>query len=396
MKLLSTGNAAVLSVVTMCFATISPSYADSGNAVEAGRLQICKITGSSAALDEIEIPADGKYVIAAEKVGLPADVVINQSDFSTDPGSASQGQNNSALKDRFSVENRNGKVLVHLKFNGLPCIYLNAEAPVLKGSSLTLSGTHVVPSWATAVSGFNVGGLSYRYFNSIDQTYYVASEVGKTLSFAVHGLQTGSNLNRDQVHRVAVSNPEVLALLPAAFKENLEKLNQFDINLIDTGKLKIDPENLDFHSSSGLAELVSQFKKALQPPPHSRLILALPKRAEVRMVFTNTTLVGNKFEGLGFYRDLNLSNTSDLSPEIVVPIDAFINFQSAVIDLDTATLVASQSYADGRVFHTSIGSENDPADSSTDPLKMSALRQVVTQGVFKVMNGMFAVKQAQN
>ena len=390
MKPSCSGNAVALTVVAMLLACTSRVYAESNSGVEIGRLQIC--SASATAQSEVEIPADGKYVIAAEKVGLPEAVVITQTDFSTASDSGPQAQNNNGLKDRFSLENRNGKVVVHLKFNGLPCLYLNAAAPVLKGSNLTLSGTHVMPDWISGGKGAQIEGLSYRYFNSVDQTYYVASEVGRSLSFAVHGMQTGSLLNHDRVQKVAVSNPEVLNLLPLAFKAKLEQLNQFDINLIDAEKLKIDIQNFNLQSSSGVAELVAQFRSTVQPPPHSRLILAVPKRGDVRMEFSNTTLVGNKLEGLGFYRDASLSTSSDTDREVIVPIDAFINFQSVVIDLDTATLVATQSYADGRLFFSSVYPETDLADSITDHKKLVALKRAVNMGVSKVMNGMFTVK----
>ncbi len=374
----------------------APALAKVASTVENGRLQICRIAvapgSQSAPQKELDIPVDGKYVVTAAKLGLTEPIIITQTDFSPGADAASQAQANSTLRDQFKLENRDGKLLVHFDAFGAPCIYLNAAAPSLVGGNVTLSGSRVAPDWLPKVEGNNVSGVSYRYFNGVDQTYYVASEVGKNLSFAVHDMQTGSNLNHDRVQKVPVTNPSVLMLVSNAFKANLEQRNQYDTNLVDLGKYNINVQDIDLHSSADLRALVAQFTKAMRPPPHSRLILALPVRGQVQLKFSNTTLIGNKMEGMGFYRDSNLYMTADMGRDDFVPIGAFINFQAAVIDIDTATLVASQHYADGRMFFRPPVPEIDLVDTVSDVNKFIALNGVVRDGVGKVMNEMFVVK----
>ena len=374
----------------------APAFAKVASTVENGRLQICRIAVASGSQStpqkELDIPVDGKYVVTATKLGLTEPIIISQTDFSSSADAASQAQANNSLRDQFKLENRDGKLLVHFAADGAPCIYLNAVAPSLTGGNVTLSGSRVAPDWLPKAAGNNVNDVSYRYFNGVDQTYYVASEVGKSLSFAVHSMQTGSNLNHDRVQKVSVTNSSVLMLMSNAFKANLEQRNQFDINLVDLGKYNINAQDIDLHSSTDLRALVAQFTKVMHPPPHSRLILALPVRGQVQLKFSNTTLIGNKMEGMGFYRDSNLYATSDMGRDDSVPIGAFVNFQVAVIDIDTATLVASQHYADGRVFFRPPVPEIDLVDTVSDVNKLIVLTGVVTDGVGKVMNDMFVVK----
>ncbi|TDK66460.1 hypothetical protein [Sapientia aquatica] len=376
------GNIASLSLVTINLLGITSAYAQENMQLEIGRLQVCNPADTTK--NVIEIPVDGKYRIAGVKVGLTEPLVITPIEFSQNPPRSTSG-------NRFKLENRDGKLVAQLNFNGVSCIYLAAQAPVLK-NNITLSGTHVSPSWNSEADGTNVDGISYRYFNSIDQTYYVASEIGKTLTFAAHDSQTGSNLNSDHINKIDVSNPKIVGLMASAFQSNLERRNQYDSAVIDLEKLNINVNELDVSSSSDVTTLIGKLKEALQPPAHSRLLLALPKKGKVQLKFSNQALIGNRLAGQGFYRDSNVVATGDTGPETIVPMTAFINFQAALIDFDSGKLITSQAYADGRLFFSSQFPIVDITDAIVDKQKIVALNTAVNVGVASVMKGIFESK----
>jgi hypothetical protein len=254
---------------------------------------------------------------------------------------------------------------------------------------VTISGSYAAPDWSPSTDGKNSHGVSYRYFNAVDQTFYVASDVGKTISFIVHDADVGSHMNHDRVDREAVTNPEVLGLVAKTFKLILHGMNQFDNSSVDLDKYHIDVQSLDVHDATQVSAFVAQFVKAVHPPPHSRLILALPVRGEIHMKFSNTMLTGGKVAGLAFYKDSNIYNTNSVE---IVPIVAFASFEAAVINLDSARLSISQTFSEGRVFDGTKVPAVDLIETTSDPRKLSALRGIVRTGVERVMNGMFEVK----
>jgi hypothetical protein len=371
----------------MYFGTIALPTAAADSQTENGRLQICKIGSRSAGQDEIEIPADGKYLIAGDKAGLTEPVVINQTEFLTNMGETSQIKLNGVLNDRFKLEDRDGKLIVHLTLKGSPCVYLRARAPKLDSSDLTLSGAYVAPNWIPGASGNNIGGVSYRYFNSVDQTYYVVSEVGKTLDFIVHFEET-TGLG-DHRKKIPVNNPAVLNLVSYNLMLSLKQLNQYDTNLVDLSKFNIKPADFDLNSSGDLSTLVAQFTQTVRPLPHSRLILALPTSGLAHIKFTNTESTGKRAEGLGFFRDGNTHPIYSDGPENIMPVAAFLNFQIAVIDLDSSKLLAIQPYSGSRTF---VSSPFPEADLTQNSVQFSVLSGLANESVVKAMSTIFGGK----
>jgi hypothetical protein len=385
-KIMRTSFLRLIFVTTLYFLWCAPANAEPVEKLEKGRLQFCVAEGSAGAQQGIEILADGKYLIDGAKFGLKEPIVVKQTDFLSSLDASSQAQQNSTLVDRFRVENRDGKLVVHLDTKYSPCLYLNAEAPSLGRDDLTFSGSQVAPDWSSGAEGGDFKGFSFRYFSSLDQTYYIASEVGKRLSFVVHDSQLGSNLSHDRVDRETVTNPKVLALVPNAVKLRLLGLNAIDSNVVDLAKYNIDVQDLDLQNAAEVTALSAQFTKAVRPPPHSRLVLVLPARSQIRMKFSNTMLLGSKVEGLAFYRDSNIVSTSNTQ---VVPIVAFASFQAAVIDVDSSKLMIAKSYSDGVLFNGPLAPEVDLVDTITDHNKFTALTTVVTVAVARVINEMF-------
>jgi hypothetical protein len=376
-----------LSITVISSSLVLPAHAETDSKFELGRLQICKTDGPTSSSNVVEFPVDGKFSIPATKVGTKNDIIITQSDVVGDAGSDTQPVINKSLQGQISVTKRDGKTWVSIDLHGQECAYLNASAPLLDRAGLTLSGTHVVPDWQQ-----KDGSVSYRYFNSIDQTIYVASNLGNTLNFVTHDFSTGSNLSHDRNSNVANTNKKSQNIVPSALVSVLSQLGQYDNNLIDLEKYNVNVKDYDVDRAEDVRKLVGLLVTAVHPAQHARLLLALPVKGRVQMKFTNTALVGNRFEGMGYYRDSTLSVVFDSDHNDYVPIVAFVNFKVVLIDIDTATLIATKTESETQMFHRPPFPLDDPMSALDSYGSIQKLNAVTIQGMSKALATVLTIK----
>lgn len=367
--------------ISVCVAALANSaLADADPQVEQGRLQICKTRMTPGDQGTIELPVDGKYLVPAAKAGTKDDLIITQTDFSAAQVAADRPQ-------RASLVQRDGTSWLRIELKGQNCTYLHAAAPALNRPGMTLSGTVVQPDWHPTDTG-----LTFRYLNSLDRTLYIASEIGKEISFITHDFSTGSNLSHDQNLRIANTNRDAQNMVPEAMKVVMPAVGQFDVDLVDPESYGLSIKGLDTDSAGDVKKLVAGFVTATQPAAHSQLLLALPVRSAIHMNFTNTTLVGNKFEGIGYYRDSTLHVIYDTNHSDYVPIVAFINFRLVLIDLDTASVVAEKKESYGHILYRPPFQVDDPMNSIDQYASIASLEAVIAQGTRNAAEVIFHTK----
>lgn len=367
--------------LSACLVTLAGSAtADAEPQVEQGRLQVCKTRMTFGEQGTIELPVDGKYLVPAAKAGTKEDLIITQTDFSAAQAAVDRPQ-------RATMLQRDGASWLRIDLKGQNCTYLHAAAPALNRPGVTLSGTVVLPDWHPTDAG-----LTFRYLNSLDRTLYIASEIGKEISFITHDFSTGSNLSHDQNLRVANTNRDAQNMVPEAIKAVMPAVGQFDVDPVDTESYGLSIKGLDTESAGDVKKLVAAFVTAVQPTAHSQLLLALPARGTVNMKFSNTTLVGNKFEGIGYYRDSTLRVIYDSNHNDYVPIVAFINFRLVLIDLDTASVVAERKESYGHILYRPPFQVDDPMNSIDQYASITSLEAVIAQGTRNAAEVIFHTK----
>lgn len=338
---------------------------------EKGRLQVCAIPGTASMSAVIEIPATGNYTISGEKVGQTnqLSVVLDHPENTNNP--------------RITQETHNGTLWLHLDLQTTHCIYLDAVAPVLDRTDLNLSGASVTPDWKPAGENDAAATLSFQYFNGSEGSYYIASEAGKVLLFSKHQLKTGSNLSKDRVNRVDVTDPKVSALALVAYGKSLKQLSLRDFNYVDLDKLNARANSLDPRDKDAIKTWVTSLASKIYPRPHSQLLLSLPERGPVRLKFTNTTLEGGKLAGLGFYWDGDVSLSGG---SLAYPIDVFANIQTLLIDFDSGTVINSDIASESKMIFSTIDSESDSVESGPNRINMIALASVMQVAARKTLD----------
>ncbi len=371
-------------LAAMLMLACGTAHANLAEGQEAGRLKVCLKSGATTASagTTLEIPYDGKFVLSAK--GGAAPVFVEQTNFA---GSAGQAGNRNPDGYDVKVENRNGAAIAAIEMAGRHCVYLDAVAPVSQDKNMTWSASFVHPEWQDAEAK-KADKFSYRYFTSVDSTFYVASDVGKNLQYVVHEMNTGGYTNRDKFNNVATDNAIIKSMVSNAFQHALENINQYDVEAVDTALLGSQLVAADLKDDVAVAKAVAQFRKNVAPPPKSRLIVALPFRLPVKVPYRSTTIYGGKVEGLGFYVDLGVW-TESADGTALGSFDVFMNCRVAVIDVDTAKVLAVRDYSNGKVFSAIRSPNGSPFAALTDGEMFMTLNYIAAEGAGKVVGEVF-------
>jgi len=366
----------------------SVAYADQATNLENGRLKICQNMNVQNPGKTIEIPTGGNFIIPSDKLGTKNPVTITQTNFPTGAGENSEVKFKTPDGYAVKFEQKNSANFAEIDFKDYPCIYLNAQAPLPDTKDMTFSGSFVSPAWNKTVASRNTQTISYRYFDSLDPTYYIASDVGKNIEFVVHDMQTGSRLNHDSKDIASIANTPIAQGAENKFRSELENLNQLDVNVLKFSQLDLDVKANDVKDAEKLNAIISKFKMNVKPQPNSRLVLLLPLSEPVKLEFSNTAVYGSKVEGLGFYADKRVEVNSVSLGVLCV----FFNFQTVIIDVDSGKVMAVKNYVAGHVIPASRTSDGNIFNALNDNEKFNTIGRMISEGVSKVVTEIFVSK----
>lgn len=362
--------------------------------MEKGRLKICKgrNTLHPQYLQTIDIPFGATFSFPADKADKSAPSTITQTNFPK----ASDGKSPYVITNPdgydMQIEQENGTQIARIDVSGKDCVYLEAEASAHTGDGQAPTEKYVAPTWNPATVP-DVMPTAYRYFSQYEPTFYVASDVGKSLQYVVHEMTTGSHINQDKVANVPVVNETIKTSVAYSFRQELRKHHQYDVNTLNFDQLGGEINLSDLRNMFKLNALIIQFKKNIKPPKHSKLIIVAPKRQPVMIEYSNGVVYGGKVEGLGFYVDYQLETTTAEGESGWGSFDVFLNCQVAIIDVDAEKLISIQDYRGGNVFSAARSPNGNVFQTLTDAQAFKAIYGVSDEGAEKMLADLFPQKQ---